>query len=511
MQDVHQRIAQLSAEITRHPGSAALLYELGGLKLSVGDASGAIAAYQRCLPLAPDKTIVHNNLGIAQLQALQLDAAIASFDAALRLNPSYHRPLVNLGKALREAGRPREAIERLQQALRLQPDYPPALINLGDALLAAGDVAAAVASLERAVALAPDLVEARVSLAAARSDTGRLADGIDLLRAALAFAPDHAEAHLLLGKLLFASGDWRAAWPHFEYRFQNRTRPVAVHAPGGARRWDGSISAGSDLCLVGEQGLGDQIQFARYAAVAAALGARTTLVCEARLLRLLSSAHLAERVVAPSDGEPMPGAHWVALMSMPHWHGTLPDSVPAPGGYLTAEARLVEHWRAALPRGGCRVGLAWAGNPLAEKGDNLGRSPPFAALAPLLSVPDVQFVCLQKDPDETELGRSPLSARLLRYPELDVGADAFCDTAAILVNMDLLITSDTALAHLAGALGVETWLCLKRSPDWRWMMHGERTPWYESVRLFRQDTHGDWVALYEQVAAALQSRRARRN
>jgi tetratricopeptide (TPR) repeat protein len=511
MPDVHQRIAQLSAELARHPGSAALLYELGGLKLAVGDTSGAIAAYQSCLPLAPDKTIVHNNLGIAQLHALQLDDAIASFHAALRLNPTYHRPLVNLGKALREAGRPREAIERLGQALRLQPDYPPALINLGDALLASGEPQAAAASLERAVALAPELVEARVSLAAVRADTGRLADGIAMLRAALGLAPDHAEAHLLLGKLLFASGDWHSAWPHFEYRFQNRSRPVAVHAPGGARRWDGSIPRGYELCLVGEQGLGDQIQFARYARVAAALGVHTTLMCESRLLRLLSTAHLADQVVALNRGEPMPGAHWVPLMSLPHWHRTLPDTVPASGGYLTADAQLIERWRAVLPRGACRVGLAWAGNPLAEKGDNLGRSPAFEALAPLASVSGVQFICLQKDPDEAELGRSPLGARLVRYPELDAGADAFCDTAAILVNIDLLITSDSALAHLGGALGVETWLCLKRSPDWRWMMHGDSTPWYESVRLFRQVAHGDWLALYAQVAAALQSRCARGN
>jgi hypothetical protein len=199
-------------------------------------------------------------------------------------------------------------------------------------------------------------------------------------------------------------------------------------------------------------------------------------------------------------------------MSLPAWHQTGPDTVPAAAGYLAADLPRIAHWRARLPpAGSLRVALAWAGNPRMETGRHAGRSPPLAALAPLMKVSGASFISLQKGPGEEQLDQVPFAARIAHLPELDDGPDAFLDTAAVLKCVDVLVTSDTAIAHLAGGLGVTTWLCLMHEPDWRWMHRGSDTPWYASMRLFRQPSRADWAGVYQPVAAELErwiSRRA---
>ena len=498
MQDVRQRIEQLEIELSAGAGSAAAHFKLGRLRLAAGDIDGAIAAYTRSLSGAPDASLVHNNLGVAYLNAGRHGQAIASFETAAQMNPRYLRPFVNLGKVLREVGRPREAIERLRHALELQPDYPPALVNLGAALAAVNDPQAAAAALERALSLAPDLIEANLGLIEIRLRIGRIGEAIGMCRRLLATWPANAEVHLALGRLLFLAGDWETAWPHLEYRFARASRPIALCIPPGSERWDG-ISQGRDLVLLGEQGLGDQIQFARYARVLRERGFATTLMCEPRLVRLLAAAGLADRVI-PYNTEVGPDVRWYPLLSLAHWHGTRMDSVPLARGYLRAESGSIDSWRARMPEAACRVGLAWAGNPTAERGHLAGRSPPSAALAALGEVRDVQFISLQQGAADTA---HPLGGALLRWPDLDAGPDAFLDTAAILTLLDLLITSDTSIAHLAGALGVNTWLCLHHDPDQRWMMRGDSTPWYTSMRVFRQSAPGDWQGVYRRVAGEL--------
>jgi hypothetical protein len=190
-------------------------------------------------------------------------------------------------------------------------------------------------------------------------------------------------------------------------------------------------------------------------------------------------------------------------MSLPAWHGTRPETVPAAGGYLAADPNRIARWRPRIPTDTFCVAVAWAGNPRMETGRYLGRSPPFAALAPLLAIPNLRFVSLQKGAAEDQIDAVPFGRSLLRFADLDGGPDAFLDTAAILACVDLLVTSDTAIAHLAGGLGVPTWLCLMHEPDWRWMRHGSATPWYRSLRLFRQKTPGDWSGVYDEVAREL--------
>jgi tetratricopeptide (TPR) repeat protein len=500
MSDLNAAILSIEARLAGDGGSAARCYELGGLKLAHGDAEGAIAAYRQCLLLAPPHAAVLNNLGSALLKAGRFEAAIAALEAALALNPGYPRALVNLGKALREAGRAAEAIVPLHQALALNPDYAPALVNLGDALAAIGDLEAAQQALERSVGLAPTLVEAHMSLGIARLQAGRIAESIDALRAAVTLAPSHADAHSNLGHALFVAGDWEAAWPHFEHRFRRHAHRASLRPPTGAARWDGTVSAELELWLLGEQGLGDQLQFVRYAKILHDRGVRCVIACDPRLVKILGAAELGARIVPFDTAAETPSARWVPLMSLPGWHRTRPDTVPAAVGYLSADPVRVARWRTRFPKTtGLRVALAWAGNPRMETGRHAGRSPPLTALAPLMAVPHVNFVSLQKGHGEEQLESVPFGGSILCLPDLDAGPDAFVDTAAILRCVDLLVTSDSAIAHLAGALGVPTWLCLMREPDWRWMQNGADTPWYSSMRLFRQPASGDWASVYAEI------------
>ncbi len=486
--------------MTDHGGAD--LLALAGLKLSNGDLDAAIEMYSHCLTFAPQDAGARNNLAVALLKSRRFAEAEATLEAALALRPGYTRALVNLGKVLRELGRPAEAIVRLREALSLQPDYVPALINLGDACAAIGDVNGALKALERAARLAPAHVEARMSLGIARLQADQVAGALEELQAAVVIAPHHPDAHSNLAHALFCSGDWRASWPHFEHRF-SRLHQAKLRAPAGVPRWDGEISNVVEPWLLGEQGLGDQLMFARYARLLRARGLNCTLACDARLVKILALAGLGARIV-PLDAVPEgPNARWIPLMSMAAWHGTQPDTVPAAEGYLAADPQRIAYWRAQLPAARLRVALSWAGNPRMETGRYAGRSPPLSVLAPLMNIPGVSFISLQKGSGEEQLDAVPFGASIRRLTALDDGQDAFLDTAAVLKCVDLLVTSDTAIAHLAGGLGVPCWLCLMHEPDWRWMRRGAATPWYSSMRLFRQRTNGDWSGVFAEVASAL--------
>jgi tetratricopeptide (TPR) repeat protein len=503
MNDVSAAVAALEAAIAREGASTARLSELAGLRLAAGDPEGAIAAYQQSIFAAPSPGL-YNNLGTALVRAGRYPEAIAALETALSLQPGYLRALVNLGKALREVGRIGDAVSRLREALAQSPDYVPALINMGDALAAAHDLDAAQQTLELAVRLAPTRVEAQMALGIVYLQAGRMTESLAALYMAVRLAPDHAEAHANLAHALFVTGDWPAAWPHFAHRFQRLARRVTLHAPQDRVRWDGTLSPDLELWLLGEQGLGDQLQFSRYAKLLAGRGVRCVIACDPRIVGLLSLADLGARIVPLETSTDHPSARWFPLMSLPEWHRTRPDTVPFAQGYLAADPRCIDRWRIRLPRTQeLVVALAWAGNPLMETGRYGGRSPPLAALAPLLQVPGVRFISLQKGPGEEQLDRAPFASEIMRLPELDAGPDAFLDTAAVLKCTDLLVTSDTAIAHLAGGLGVPTWLCLMHEPDWRWMRRGTSTPWYDSMRLFRQPAPGDWAGVYGEVAAAL--------
>ena len=504
---MHELIARTNAQtsVAHDTTNAAGFYSLAGLKLAAGDAEGAIAAYRQCIALTAPNAAIYNNLGAALIKAARFNEAIAALETAIALQPTYARARVNLGKALREVGRVQEAISRLREILAINPNYVPALINIGDAFAADGESDAAKSALELAVQIEPKHVEARIALGIVHLQTGYFSLALNELQTAITLQPDHADAHSHLGHALFVSGDWQAAWPHFEYRFRRHAHRAKLQVPAGMSRWDGNTSNDMELWLIAEQGLGDQLQFVRYAKLLYDNRIQCVLACDQRIVALLSLAQLGLRIVPLQTVTDNLAARWFPLMSLPLQHGTRPDTVPAAHGYLSAEPARIERWRSRIPTKPLHVALAWAGNPKTEYGRYVGRSPPLAALEPLLSVPQVQFISLQKGPGEEQLATVPFGQSILNFDDLDAGPNAFLDTAAILKCVDLFITSDTAIAHLAGALGVQTWLCLMHEPDWRWMPYGKTTPWYNSMRLFRQTSPGNWPGVFREVAASLKN------
>ncbi len=506
-------------------GDPELLYGLGNAQLGARDFGAAIESYRQCVAARPHFPQAYNNLGSALIEVGRFEEAVAALEAALELMPGYVRPLINLGRALRELGRTDEAVKRLEAALALEPRYAPALINLGDALIARDELSRARQALTRAIELAPGAAMAHASLGICELLEERVPAALQHLHRARALDPGSRKVAMTLGYALFMAGDWPEAWRFLQLQWQ-----MSAHAACASRlglpHWDGVCGAPQatmdvprgSLALVADQGFGDSIQFARYGQELRQHGFTTTLFVQRPLVTLMRSSGLFDRVVAmeeaagtdaarPDETHPQVPRAWFALMSLPGPFATGPGSVPQAAGYLQADPQRVAAWSHRM--GGeqrYRVGIMWQGNPRAETGFLVGRSPALETLRPIVELDSVAFYSLQKGFGAEQLTHSALRDRIVSFEDLDAGSDAFIDSAAVIANLDLVVTSDTALAHLAGALGRPVWICLQKYPDWRWAYAKSRTPWYSSARLFRQHRQGDWGSVFGDIRRELMGR-----
>jgi Flp pilus assembly protein TadD len=461
----------------------------------------AVASFRRALALAPGYAEAHYNLGTALLVLGRREEAVASFRAALALRPDYAAALSNLGTALDDLGRPAEAAVRLKQAARLRPDFAEAHTNLGLALVELGRLSEAEAAYEAALTVNPRHADAHANPAAACQAQGRLDEALAHFEQAMWLAPDNPAIRWNRALALLQSGSFEEGWREYEWRW-NRGTPLR-YSP--AALWDGSPLAGRTILLHAEQGLGDTLQFVRYAPLVQRHGATVILECPHPLTPLLSTGTGIARVV-PAGEPPPPFDVYAPLLSLPRLLGTTLAEVPADVPYLRADPVLVEHWAerlAVLP--GLKVGIVWQGNP--RHPWDRQRSVPLAAFAPLAQVPGVTLVSLQRDPGVEQLQAAPFPVVHLG-DGVDAQAGSFADTAAVMTSVDLVVTVDTAAAHLAGALAVPVWVALPVRCDWRWLWGRDDSPWYPTLRLFRQATWGDWAPVFGQLAAALRERAA---
>lgn len=440
-----------------------------------GDLEAAIAAYRRALARKPDYADAHNNLGIALRETGDLEGSRQAYLQALAIQPDHSDALYNLGLSLHDLDRIDEAIAAYRQALSSKPIYPQAHLNLGNALLARGDHAAAIRSYGSALQQRPDYPDALWNL---------------------------SHAQLL-------SGDYAAGWPNYEWRdHPSRRDPTVTHAHPPCARWQGEpLTRGQRLLLVSEQGLGDTLQFVRYALPLRQRGVEVSLCAQPRLHGLLRVSGLAESPLTPEQAAAVQEGLWTPLLSVPRHLGVSPAEPIHTAPYLRTEEALIQRWRDRLA-GERRplIAIHWQGNPDQEKGIARGRSLPLEGLAPLAAACGGTLVSLQKGVGSEQLRRCSFRDRFAScQPSIDSCWD-FLETAAILAVCDLVISSDSALAHLAGGMGLPTWLLLKHVPDWRWGLEGESSFWYPSLRLFRQRQAGDWPELIERVATALRQR-----
>ncbi|MBX3501613.1 MAG: tetratricopeptide repeat protein [Alphaproteobacteria bacterium] len=485
-----EALASHDRAVALRPGDVDAIYGQGNALQALGHFAEALARYDSVLALKDDHAEALSSRGNALRGLGRLEEALASHERSIALKPDNADAQYNRGAVLRALGRPEAALRSHDRALALRPGHARAHASRGNALRDLGRLDEALASYERALALLPDHADTWSDRGTALQGLLRLEESLASYERAIALRPGHVDAHWNRATALLLAGDFARGWREFEWRWRTQT----TGRPGS---WLGESSlAGRSILLRSEQGLGDTIQFARFAPDVMALGARVILSVQAPLRRLMASFDPEIEVVATSGTAADLDC---PLMSLPLALGTTLDTIPAPPRYLAAEPDLVAAWRARLPSDARRrVGLAWSGNPSHRNDRN--RSLPLAALAPLLDL-DAHFVSLQKDVPE----RDAATLARLNLMRVDDELRDFADTAGLIEALDLVISVDTSVAHLAGALGKPVWILLPFSPDWRWLTGREDSPWYPSARLFRQTTPGDWADVVRRLGAALAS------
>jgi tetratricopeptide (TPR) repeat protein len=487
------------------PDHATAHNNLGNVLKEQGKLSEAIDCYRRALRLRPDFAGVHNNLALVLQEQGKLDEAAACCRRALELKPDYADARINLGLVLKDQGKLSEAVTCWRRALEIKPDSVEAYNNLGVVLREQGDPEEAAACCRRALALKPDYPEAYINLGVALKTQGKLAEATACYRRALELKPHSAEAHFGLAVAHLLSGDFQQGWPAYQWRWQTKQfTPRHFSQP----LWDGRCLQGKTILLHAEQGLGDVLQFIRYAPLVKQREATVVVECQRALLPLLATCAGIDRLLGRGDALPAFDVQ-APLLSLPGILQTSLESVPADIPYLFASEALVQQWRERLGRlAGLKIGIGWQGS-LSYRGDRY-RSIPLPHFAPLTQAPGVCLMSLQKGVGSEQLGEVRDRFPVVDFgSELDEAAGAFMDTAAIMMNLDLVVTSDSALAHLAGALGVPTWVALPFVPDWRWLLGRDDSPWYPTMRLFRQQTSGDWPGVFAEIHRALCERVSR--
>jgi Flp pilus assembly protein TadD len=484
--------------IRQQPNFPDALNNLGVAQVAQDRKADAEASYRKALRLDPGLADAHGNLGIVLMAFGRPREAAACYREALRLRPQNWDALNNLGVLLTESGQLTEAQACLAEAVRLRPDEPSGRRNLGAVLTRLGRAGEAETILRETVRMAPTDADAHFNLGAALHDLRRMDEAVASYREALRLRPNHAEVHGNLAYALLLRGEFEEGWREHEWRWRTR------HMVGGERdfpqpRWKGEPLEGRTVLLHAEQGLGDTLQFCRYASLA---GREAPVVLEVQpsLKRLMGSLAGVAEVIARGEPPPVFDAH-APLLSLPFVLGTTLETVPADIPYLAADPAEAERWRQRLAGlGGLKVGLVWAGEPKTGYPElaavDRRRSMALSALAPLFEVPGVSFVSLQKGAAGAQAADAPLS-------DFTAELEDFAATAALVDGLDLVITVDTSVAHLAGAMGRQVWLLNRFDTCWRWLETGEDSPWYPTLRQFRQSTPHDWAGVVGRVRAAL--------
>lgn len=426
-----------------------------------GDQSKAEDIYRDVLKADPENSTALHLLGVIAFQSGYNDEALGLITEALNVAPKFPEALNNMGNVLAKMGRLEDARLSFQEAVAQKPDYTIAYNHLGSALLGLGRLDEAVASYEEAIALDPEF----------------------------------AEAHFNMGRLYLLMGRLKEGWKEYGWRrqvaeFNHAQRPYAEPV------WDGGDPDGKTLFFYPEQGLGDLLQFVRYLPLVAARGGQVILEMPTQMARLFEGFDGAHTLVPSGATRPDFDCH-ASLLDLPGIMGTTLENIPAPANYITSDADLTSAWAKRLgPWQDFRIGLVWAGNP--DNSENARRSIDPGLLKPLIQIPGVSIYSLQ-------VGRDGEAKAVFGGSVTDLAPELkdFADTAAVIRNLDLVVSVDTAVAHLAGALGHPAWTPLAFVPDWRWLLDRDDCPWYPSMRLFRQKTAGDWPSVIKRLSAAI--------
>ncbi|WP_198017209.1 tetratricopeptide repeat protein [Methylocapsa acidiphila] len=497
-----EAIASYDSALKLNPAYPEALCAGGRILRDLGHPQSALEFFDEALRLKPHLIDALIDRGNALQDLDRPEDAIRSYDLALAREPNHPDLLNNRGAALHLAGRLQEADADFTRALRLKPQFPQALSNHGNLLLTQQRPTEALASFDNALALKPRYAEAFCGRALALQHIGRFGEALESYDRALDCDPSAAHFKNNKAALLLLQGDFAQGWDLYEWRWiSGQTPKHELKLP--IREWRGESLSGRSIMVFDEQGNGDAIQFARFFKILADREANVVFFCRNRLHRLFRRLETPVRLIDDlAEGERFD--FQIALCSLPRTLDVTLSSVPTTPRYLTPEPELIQKWAARISGRGFKVGVCWRGNP-AIKADP-SRSIPLAHFATLAEIPGARLISLQKLSDQALIDEIS-AAPWLENPgfDFDAGPDAFIDAAALMQSLDLIVTCDTSIAHLAGALGRPVWVMLKQTADWRWLRDRDDSPWYPSMRLFRQSRLGDWSETFGRAAQALRT------
>ena len=464
----------------------------------------AIASFDKAIALKPEYAEAYYNRGNALKELKHLDAAVVSYDKAIALKPDYAEAYSNRGNALQEQKHLDAAIVSYDKAITLKPDYDEAYSNRGNALKELKQFDAAIASYDKAVQLKPNFAEAHYNRGNALQELKQLVYAVASYDKAIALKPGYVEAIFNKSMLLLLVGDYCQGFKLYENRWEKEDI-LPFKRYFSQPLWVGKESLSKKTILLhAEQGLGDTIQFCRYAQMVENLGTKVILEVQKPLVKLMKNLDGVSTLIAKGDPLPEFDFH-CPLLSLPLAFKTDLNSIPSAKSYLVAEPERISFWKDRLAVDGLKIGIGWQGS----KGTkiDIGRSFELILFQKIASLPNVKLISLQKGCGSEQLENLPKGMEVINLgDELDAEG-AFLDSAAVMMNLDLFITSDTALAHLAGALGITTWVVLKYLPDWRWMLDRKDSPWYPSMTLYRQQRMDDWTSVFDQMRTEITSMR----
>ena len=499
--DYKNSIYLIKKAIDLYPANSIFYSNLGNSLKAIGDFDSAIISYLKAIKINPNAADTYTNLGSALHEQKKYGEALKNHDRAIDMTPQSAVAHFNRGVTLQAMGQLTPATAAYQQAIKVQPQFAPGYINLGVLHVMQNQLSQALVCYDRALQLSPGSAEAYINRGKANQELGAFGAAMADFEQAVALNPQFAAAHWNKSLLLLLQGDFEQGWPLYEWRWQTGDTRFVLQRQWSKPRWSGAEALDNKTLLIhSEQGLGDTLQFCRYIKLAAQRGARVVLEVTPPLMGLMSTVeHISELVVR---GQPLPAYDYhCPMLSLPFAFGTSLSSVPACLPYLFIEQSRSRTWQEHIGTHGFKIGISWQGNTAIGDPD---RSFQLRLLENISKLAEVRLISLQKNAGAEQLLSLPQGMVVEQLPaDFDNGANAFLDTAALLVHLDLVISCDTSLGHLAGGLGLPVWLALRHVPDWRWMLNRNDSPWYPKHRLFRQPTHGDWASVFNDMELQL--------
>lgn len=458
----------------------------------------AISCYKKAISLRSDYAEAYNNMGLAFQAKGEIEEAIACFERAIGIDPKLFQACFNMGVSLKAKANVDDAILYFQRALLLKPDLSEAYNRLGAIFRKQGQLDKAIYCFRKELEINPKDVRAYNNLGSTFHDKGEVDKAIHCFETSLRLRPDHVETEWNLALAHLLCGNYAEGWCGYECRFRRRAHKPTLAEIRGIPRWDGSSFVGKRLLVEGEQGFGDNLQFVRYMPMVKERGGKVILKIGEPLLTLFRGINGIDEVVTTStDAVSIDDMDlYIPMMSLPCVFKTTFKIIPCHVPYIHADPKEVTSWRDQIKEGKLKVGVVWAGNPGHK--DDRNRSCPLERFEPLTRIPGVALYSLQKDVGED-------SKRLHEMNIINLGPvlKDFSITAGVIANLDLVVSVDTAVAHLAGTMGKSIWLLLPFAPDWRWLLDRDDSPWYPTMRLFRQRRPGDWDGVLARVCKKL--------